>query len=63
MVGSTADLQLGNRVMGLQYCDAGGGILHIAELSKFADCITGYIQFKVSDNCNNRCRLVALLGL
>jgi len=40
MVVNRAGLQLGNRVIGLQYGDAGGGILHIAELSKCAECIT-----------------------
>ena len=25
---------------GVGYGDAGGGVLHIAELSKYADCIT-----------------------
>jgi len=40
MVVNRAGLQLGNRVTGMQYGDAGGGILHIAELSKCAECIT-----------------------
>ena len=40
MVGNTADLQLGKGVTGVGYGDAGGGVLHIAELSKCADCIT-----------------------
>ena len=40
MLGNTADLQLGKGVTGVGYGDAGGGILHIAELSKLADCIT-----------------------
>ena len=35
-----ADLQLGNGGKAVGYGDAGGGILHIAELSKCADCIT-----------------------
>jgi hypothetical protein len=39
MVRSTADLQVRNRVMGLQYCEAGGGIVHTAELSKCAECM------------------------
>jgi len=34
------DLQLGNGVTRVGYGDAGGGILHIAELSKCADCMT-----------------------
>ena len=37
---NTADLQFGNGVTGVEYGDGGGGILHIAELSKCADCIT-----------------------
>ena len=40
MVVNRAGLQLGNRVTGLKYGNAGGGILHIAELSKCAECIT-----------------------
>jgi len=32
MVGKRVDLQLGNRVTGVGYGDAGGGIVHIAEL-------------------------------
>jgi len=40
MVVKRAGLQLGNRMTGLQYGDAGGGILHIAELSKCVECIT-----------------------
>jgi len=38
--------------MGVGYGDGGGGILHIAELSKCADCMTWYIQVKMSDNFN-----------
>jgi hypothetical protein len=34
------DRQLGNGVTGVGYGDGGGGILHIVELSKFADCMT-----------------------
>jgi len=62
-VGNTADLQLGNGVTGVGYGDAGGGILHIAELSKCADCITWYIQVKMSDNCNTKCHKVAISRL
>ena len=35
-----ADRQLGVGVMGVGYGDDGGGILHIAELSKCAECMT-----------------------
>jgi len=63
MVVNRAGLQLGNRVTGLQYGDAGGGIHYIAELSKCAECITGYIQFKMSYNCNTRCCKVGLSRL
>ena len=35
-----ADRQLGAGVMGVGYGDGVGGILHIAELSKYADCMT-----------------------
>jgi len=37
---NTTDRQLGNWVTGVGYGDGGGGILHIAELSKCADCMT-----------------------
>ena len=47
-----ANWQLWNGVTGVEYCDGGGGILHIAELSKCVECMTWYIQVKVSDNCN-----------
>jgi hypothetical protein len=40
MLGNRDDRQLGNRVTGVGYGDSGGGILHIAELSKCADCMT-----------------------
>ena len=63
MVGNRADLQLGNGATGVGYGDASGGILHIAELSKCAGCMTGYIQFKMSANCNTRCCKVPLSGL
>ena len=39
-VGKRADQQLGNGVTGVGYGDVGGGIVHIAELSKCADCMT-----------------------
>jgi hypothetical protein len=32
------------------YGDAVGGILHIAELSKYTERMTSYIQLKMSDN-------------
>ena len=34
------DRRIGAGVMGVGYGDGGGGILHIAELSKCADCMT-----------------------
>ena len=34
------DRQLGDGVTGVGYADGGGGILHIAELSKCVDCMT-----------------------
>jgi len=40
MVGKRVDLQLGNGATGVGYGDAGGGNLHIAELSKCAGCMT-----------------------
>jgi hypothetical protein len=45
-----ADRQLGNGVTGVGYGDTGGGILHTAERSKCANCMTSYIQVKTSDN-------------
>jgi len=35
-----ADRQLGDGMTGVGYADCGGGILHIAELSKCVDCMT-----------------------
>ena len=48
---------------GVGYGDAGGGILHIAELSKCAQCTSRYIQVKISNNCNTRCHKFALSRL
>ena len=52
-MGKTADLQLGNGVTGVGYGDAGGGILHIAELSKYADI---YIY-------KSRCQIIVIPGV
>jgi hypothetical protein len=40
MVLNRADLQFGNGVTGLKFCDVDGGIVHKAELSKCVDCMT-----------------------
>jgi len=45
------------------YGDAGGDILRIAELSKYAVCMTGYIQVKMSDTYNTTFHKVALSRL
>jgi hypothetical protein len=37
-------------VTGVGYDDAGGGIFHIDEPPKYAECMTSYIQIKMSDN-------------
>ena len=47
-----ADRKLWNGFEGVEYGDGGGGNLHTGELSKCADCMTWYIQVKISDNCN-----------
>ena len=40
MVRDRTGRQLGNGVIGMGYGEADGGILHIAELSKCAECMT-----------------------
>jgi len=52
--GNRGDLQLGNGGKAVGYGDAGG--------ANCAECVTLYIQVKMSDNCNTSCKF-SLSGL